>query len=213
MNTYEHAMLGLTGALAANLHNRYDWKIVAAAATAAVLPDWDGLTYLISNELFAHSHRVWGHSVFTCGLAGIVFGSLDYRFDIVTRIGRQFIRFSKWAMTPERVELRRQFNLRTGLTWIGVSVLACLSQLPADIVVSGTADLPPWEVQILWPISDYGWTLPIVYWNDPGNTLIFFVGMFAMARWPNRLRLIGASTLLGIILHLSVRYMLSRSFV
>jgi len=46
MTTYEHAMLGITGALAAGLHRRYGWQIVAMAGVTAVLPDWDGLSLL-----------------------------------------------------------------------------------------------------------------------------------------------------------------------
>jgi hypothetical protein len=46
MTVYEHAMLGINGALAAGLAPRYGWPIVAMAGAAAVLPDLDGLTIL-----------------------------------------------------------------------------------------------------------------------------------------------------------------------
>ena len=39
-------MLGASLALAARLQSRHGWRIVAMAAVAAVLPDWDGLTIL-----------------------------------------------------------------------------------------------------------------------------------------------------------------------
>ena len=47
MTFYEHAMLGATLALVAGLQRRHGWRIVAMAAVAAVLPDWDGLTIVL----------------------------------------------------------------------------------------------------------------------------------------------------------------------
>ena len=51
MTSYEHAMLGIDGALALGLHRRYGWQIVAAAGCVAVLPDWDGLSICLWREL------------------------------------------------------------------------------------------------------------------------------------------------------------------
>jgi hypothetical protein len=47
MTFYEHAMIGIDGALAVGLNRCYGWRIVALAGFAAVLPDWDGLTLML----------------------------------------------------------------------------------------------------------------------------------------------------------------------
>lgn len=44
MTTFEHAMLGANGVVASGLHDRFGWRLVALAAIAAIVPDWDGLT-------------------------------------------------------------------------------------------------------------------------------------------------------------------------
>jgi hypothetical protein len=59
VTTFEHAMLGINGALAAGLHGRYEWRVAALAGMAAIAPDWNGLTILGGVELFDHAHRAW----------------------------------------------------------------------------------------------------------------------------------------------------------
>ena len=70
MTSFEHAMVGITGAVAANLHRRHGWPIVALAGFAAMLPDWDGLTILCGIHCYAAAHRVWGHNLLVAGLVG-----------------------------------------------------------------------------------------------------------------------------------------------
>lgn len=51
MTVYEHAMIGINGALAMGLQRRHGWQIIALAGFAAVLPDLDGLTLLLGPSL------------------------------------------------------------------------------------------------------------------------------------------------------------------
>ena len=46
MTVYEHAMAGVSLALAAGLHRRHGWGIAAPVGVAAALPDWDRLPSL-----------------------------------------------------------------------------------------------------------------------------------------------------------------------
>ena len=110
MTTYEHVMLGVNGALATGLHHRYHWKIVALAGIAAALPDWDGLTWFISNEAFGQGHRVWGHNILACLMIGVLFGLLDYRFDLVTRAARRIRGLVRLAVPDEAMRIRQEFH-------------------------------------------------------------------------------------------------------
>ena len=47
MTTFEHAMVGVNGALAAGLTRRCGWKVASMAGLVAVSPDWDGLTLIL----------------------------------------------------------------------------------------------------------------------------------------------------------------------
>jgi hypothetical protein len=47
MTFFEHAMVGINGAMAADLHRRHGWPLVALAGFSAILPDWDGLTIFL----------------------------------------------------------------------------------------------------------------------------------------------------------------------
>lgn len=102
--------------------------------------------------------------------------------------------------------------LPSGLVvWILVAIVATLSHLPADIVVSGTGEdaivsgtqgLPDWEVKLLWPFSDRGWVFPLIHWGNPGVTIVFAVSMFAMAYWKPRVQAIASATLLAVAAYL-----------
>lgn len=205
MTTYEHAMLGITGVLAAGLNRRYGWRMVAIAAAAAVSPDWDGLTLVAGPAAFAASHRLWGHNVWACVLTGILIGCLDYRFDAVTRCGRFFARMLNVTMPGEPPRIREAWSLGGLAVWVGVAVLAALSHLAADLVFSGTAALPDWQLQLWWPVSSAGYVFPLVPWGDAGVSVIFAAGMFAMWKWPGRLQAIAAVTLTAVVLYVSVR--------
>ncbi|MFZ1936070.1 MAG: hypothetical protein WCB27_09895 [Thermoguttaceae bacterium] len=46
---------------------------------------------------------------------------------------------------------------------------------------------------------------PLVRWGDVGATLIFAASMFAMLRWPARLRTIAAASLLAVAAYMAFR--------
>jgi hypothetical protein len=90
-------------------------------------------------------------------------------------------------------------------TWILVAIVAALSQLPVDMVISGAATLSDWELRPFWPFSNVAWVFPMVRWGDVGITLIFVAGMFAMVRWRSRLQLIACLTLASVVFYAVVR--------
>ncbi len=205
MTTFEHAMIGINGAMAAGLQRRHGWKIVALAGVAAISPDWDGLTILAGMSTFNHAHRVWGHNFLVTVLLSACCAALDYRFDLTTRATRFALRVIKPAqpLPTLRTAPERQFN--GWLLWPIVGVLAALSHLPADLVYSGGYGLPDWELKLLWPFSNQGFVYPMIPWGDPGVTLIFVAGMFAVVRWPQRIQ-----GLAGISLALMIAYVVIR---
>jgi hypothetical protein len=205
LTTFEHAMLGMNGALAVGLHRQYRWQVVALAGVAAVSPDWDGLTLLFSTSVFATAHRVWGHNVLACTLIGLAIGSLDYRFDLVTHSGRFAAKLFRVQVADENLTIRDRFSKQGLMVWILVAIVAAMSQLPADMVVSGTATLPDWELKLLWPFSDRGWVFPLVPWGDVGCTLLFVAGMFAMLKWRSRVQSIAIATLTCMVLYIALR--------
>jgi len=204
-------MLGVNGALAAGLHQRYGWQVVAVAGLAAVSPDWDGLTLIFGSTAFAEGHRVWGHNLMACVLVGILIGILDYQLDLVTRGGRVLIKCLRLRVQTE-LNVRADRSARHQIVWIFVAVIAALSQLPADMLVSGTDTLPDWEVKLLWPFSDRGWVYPMVPWGDVGISLIFIAGMFATIKWRSKTRLIACLTLGCVAAYIVLRGSASQLF-
>src|SRR5438270_12352734 len=69
-------MFGANLALLAGVRRRHGWGIVAAAAAAAALPDWDGVSLLFGPTAYATAHRVWGHNLLAAGLGGVAVGVL-----------------------------------------------------------------------------------------------------------------------------------------
>ena len=205
MTSFEHVMLGVNGTVAAGLHERHGWKIVAIAGVAAASPDLDGVTWLISNEAFSIGHRVWGHNVLTCLLLGILIGVLDYRFDFVTRVGRHVTRILRLRVAEYSVVARERWDGRSQRIWVLVAIVATFSQLPADLAVSGTKTLPIWGLKLLWPFSDAEWSFQMVTYNDPGAIFVFIAGMFAMTKWTARSKQIARVTLLLVATYLWFR--------
>ena len=198
-------MLGINGVLASGWNGKYGWQLAAVAGVAAVMPDWDGLPILFSVQRFNESHRVWGHNLLACLVLGLVIGGLDYRWDLVTRVARRLARWGRVQIADSQLAVRREFTW-TGLqVWLLTAVLAALSQLPADLVVSGTATLTDWELQLFWPWSDRGYVFPLVRWGDVTISVVFTVGMFAMLRWPARTQHIAGCTLAGVLAYIVVR--------
>ncbi|OHB84669.1 MAG: hypothetical protein A2V98_21640 [Planctomycetes bacterium RBG_16_64_12] len=208
MTTYEHAMLGVTGTLAAGLDRRYGWQIVALGGFVAVLPDWDGLSILCGAAVFDHLHRSLGHNLLVCTLLGAVVAALDYRFSLALRVKGYFGRYVRALAPQESSPKRSVFHAYELSVWVVTGVLASLSHLAADLVFSGHPVFSDWGLRLLWPFSDRVWGYPLVSWGDPGVTLIFVGGMFAMIRWPRRLQLVSGLTLTTVLGYVSIRAVL-----
>ena len=205
MTTFEHAMLGINGALAAGLHRRYEWRVAALAGLAAITPDWDGLTILGGVQLFDHAHRAWGHSFLSCVILACVVAGLDFRFDLVGYGERLLC----WVLrTPSKATLTRpNRNYKRLIVWILVAIVATMSHLAADLVYSGTSELADWHLQLLWPFSSQGFVFPMVHWGDAGVTIIFVISMFAMVRRRGSIQPIALITLLLVVMYIVIRGM------
>jgi hypothetical protein len=206
MTVFEHAMVGVTGAIAAGQHRRFGWPIVAATGVAAVLPDWDGVSILFGGAAFDRAHRVWGHNLLVAGLSGaavMVCLRLFFPFEIFSKV--------KSRRDPGADEL--PFCEPTGpcqvWPWVVMGLFAALSHLAADLVYSGHDILSDWGIQLLWPFSDYSFAYPMVPWGDVGATLIFVVTMFAMVRWPSRAQILAAIGLVSVVSYITIRGLLS----
>lgn len=205
MTTIEHALLGVNGVFASGLHRRYGWPLAAMAGLAAVSPDWDGLTLALGPTLFDRAHRVWGHNFLMCAVSGVIIGGLDYRYDIVTRLAGLVRRLVRVEIDDGLLQIRRRRTAGGYAVWIVVALVATLSHLAADLVVSGTATLGDWELQLLWPFSTQSWIYPHVPWGDPGITIVFVIGMLALYRYPRRSQFIAGLTLLGVAGYIILR--------
>lgn len=208
MTSFEHAMIGVNGALAVGLHRRHGWQICGIAGMAAASPDWDGLTILFSSAAYAEGHRVWGHNLLACAGLAILLALIDYRFDLMTRWGRMLCKVLRSSVPPRYLEVRAEFPPRGYLLWITVAILAAFTHLPADAAVSGSATLAEWKIQPLWPMSDVKWGFSAVYWGDVGVTVIFAVSMFAMVKWRSRVQLLAAITLSCVVGYIALRAVL-----
>lgn len=206
MTTFEHAMLGINGALAGGLHHRNTWRIAAFAGLAAISPDWDALTIVGGMQLFDHAHRVWGHSLLSVVVAASVLAALDFRYDLVGLGERMLCRLLR---TPSKaLAARPDRDWKRFVTWFVVAFLAMMSHLATDLVYSGTAELAHWHLQLLWPFSSRGFVYPMVHWGDVGVTIIFVISMFAMVRRREWIQPIAAITLALVLVYIVVRGML-----
>jgi membrane-bound metal-dependent hydrolase YbcI (DUF457 family) len=205
MTIYEHATVGIDGALAAGLQRRHGWQIIALAGVAATLPDCDGLSILLGFHYYAEAHRLWAHNLLVTGLLAAVVSAAIYGWDALTRIQRWLAKhwktFSTGGVRAERPP-RRAGEL---CLWVAVGVLAAYTHLGIDILYSAGKDLGIWGVSIFWPFSDTSYAYPMVSWGDIGATVILAVGMFAMVRWPKRIQAIAAGSLLAVAVYIVVR--------
>jgi len=204
MTIFEHAMVGIDGALAAGLLRRHGWPIIAMAGFMAMLPDWDGLTILLGPSCYAEGHRVWGHNLLVAGLLAMLVSGLAYRFDGPIRIQQWIGRH--WRVLELRGDVTCVSRCTSGWgLWLAVGVLAAYSHLLADMVFSAGRNMPVWGVPLGWPLSAVAWAYPMVLWGDIGATIIFIAGIFAMYRWRAWTRAIAACTLGLVIGYVAVR--------
>lgn len=213
MTTYEHAMVGVTGLMSTGLHRKYDWQLVLLAGIAAISPDWDALPWLVNKDLFELGHRVWGHNIFVALLVGALIAWTDYQFEWTTKLGHSFQkRFPK--MLPQKRSETTSIDpqnspIRSGKVWMTVCLLAALSHLLADLTVSGlgggTEELEGhWELQLLWPLTDQGWIFPLIRWGDPTPTILFALGMLALAKSPQNTPTLARLTLLSVCTYMGI---------
>jgi hypothetical protein len=205
MTSFEHALVGVDAALAAGLDRRFSWPIVAFAAVASVLPDWDGLTLFLGASMFADAHRVWGHNLLVAGLLGAVTAVLVYQGDVLPRIHRRLAR--RWPMlsTDTLTETTPKHSTGQLLAWIATGVIAAYVHLLADLVFSANSQLPVWGLPLLWPWNHTAWAYPLVPWGDIGTSVVLAAGMFAMVRYPKRRSIIAIGALAAVVLYIAVR--------
>lgn len=213
MTSYEHLMLGVTGSLAAGLHRRYGWPIVAMAGIAALVPDWDGLSLVFGAAAFDLGHRTWGHSLWAAALVGAVVAACEYRFGGLERAGRWLLKkFPLHRGQAEPAEEPQPVSRGSLGVWLLVGVLAAWSHLAADLVFSGNRSLPEWGIRLFWPWSSQAWSYPRVPWGDAGVTIVFVAGMFALVRWPRYRQATAILTLLAVAAYVVLRVPLGGSF-
>jgi membrane-bound metal-dependent hydrolase YbcI (DUF457 family) len=181
---YDHALLGAAAAIAAGACRRHGWPLVATAAVAAMLPDWDDLSTLLGPDVRRTVHRVWGHNLLVAmpaaGLLGAV-GYLCYR----SARGRRPV---------------------SGLAaWVAVAMLAALSHLLADVVYSKEPAAASWPVAFFWPFSRRGWAVPVLTTADHVGTAVLAVGLLAGLRWPAYSRLLAGLTLAAVAGYVGLR--------
>jgi hypothetical protein len=87
--------------------------------------------------------------------------------------------------------------------WILVGVLAAYSHLLMDIACSANRDLPVWGVPLLWPFARGEWAYPLLPWGNPGATIIFAMGMFAMVAWRNWVQPIAWASLIAVAAYMA----------
>ena len=212
MTTFEHAMLGVNGALAFGLHRKYGWRVVALAGMAAVAPDWYGIPMLFDMQRFESGHRVWGHNLLSCTLMGILLAATDLRLNVAGWIVRQFAKLAPSNQKPSNEKPPEdsaaadganedqiiEFRLPTPtFIWISVAIFGALSQIPADIVVSGGKGLTDWALRPFWPFATTEFVYPLIPWGNIGVTLIFSFAMIAHASRP---RLVQPIAILALVL-------------
>ncbi len=184
MTTFEHAMMGVNGALALGLQRRHGWQVVAWAGFASQLPDFDGLTILLGKSLFADGHRLWCHNLLVAGALAAAVGAIFYYFRVADTV--QYSLAKRWqAFDILLQQADSPINSRKEmLIWMAVGAAAAYGHLAADAFVSIGRNLPVWGVPFLWPFSRVSFAYPLVPWGDAGVTVILVAFMFAMLRWP-----------------------------
>jgi membrane-bound metal-dependent hydrolase YbcI (DUF457 family) len=193
MTYYDHAMLGASLALAAGAHSRHGWAIVAVAALAGMLPDWDALSKHVDPDAYRSVHRSWGHNLLTAPLAGGLLGAAGF---LVTRSAR-----ARW-----RPALRdRQRPPHALAVWVSLGVLSALLHLAMDVLYCGCERSPDWPVGLLWPFTARGAALPLVPFTDRGATAILAAGLLLAGCWRPGTRLSACLTLLAVACYVALR--------
>jgi membrane-bound metal-dependent hydrolase YbcI (DUF457 family) len=208
MTIFEHALIGVNGTLALGLGKRFGWPIVAWAAVASVLPDWDGVCLLLGTSYYGLGHRIWGHNLLITAILTCIVGSAVYGFDLLQMIQRGIAHH--WIAWREiKCDTvsgdEKQSNSGGWWLWMMVGIAASYCHLLADIVFSAGKNLPIWGVPLLWPFSGKETAYPLIPWGDLGVTLILAGSMFVMLRFPQKIRLIALGSLFLVVIYAIVR--------
>jgi membrane-bound metal-dependent hydrolase YbcI (DUF457 family) len=206
MTIYEHTMFGVNGALAAGLHRRYGWQIVALAGLASLVPDADGLTLLIGPRYYAEGHRIWTHNLLVAGITAAILAAVAYESDFFSKIYQWLKKRLEKKPNDEQGKIPPdKKRMSTLLAWMAVGILSTYAHLLMDVFFSGGRDLPVWGVPVFWPFSHTAYAYSMVPWGDVGATLIFIVSMFAMLHWKKRVQSIAAVSLLAVAAYIILR--------
>jgi hypothetical protein len=201
MTIFEHPMLGANLALLGGVLRRHGWGLVATAAVAAAIPDWDGLSLVFGPEAYAGVHRVWGHNLLAASFGGALVGVLGLLAARSIRVRAMLPRPSATMAAPPKA------GVLAACVWIAVAVIAGLSHLAADIVFNGGTGLSAWPVPLLWPLTRRGFAVAIVPAGDISVTVLFVCEMFLLYRFPGRAQSIAALTLAVGSAYLLVRWL------
>jgi hypothetical protein len=143
---------------------------------------------------------VWGHNLLVAGIGGAIVGGIGLLAARSLRVRTLLTRL------PAAVPPAPPGTALTAVVWVVIGTLAGLSHLPADIVFNGGTGLTAWPVPLLWPFSRQSWAVPIVPAGDIAVTLFFVAEMFALYRWPGRVRAIATLTLAAVSAYLLARW-------
>ena len=204
MTVYEHAMVGVNGAVAIGLHRWAGWRLVALAGICATLPDWDGLTILLGGGYYAQGHRIWGHNLLVSALSAALLSVVLYRFDGLGAVRRWIA--SRWSGVPGEPQASScEPSWRRCGVWVAVAVAASFSHLAFDTAYSTGRNLSDWGVPLGWPFTERVWIFRSAPWGDVGATVILAAAMFAMLRWPLRSQWVAAGSLALVIGYVLLR--------
>ena len=196
MTTYEHAMLGLTLALAAGAHRRHGWALPVTAAVAAALPDWDAVTIFFGPEAYATGHRTWGHNLLCAGSLGALTGALGFLCYASVR-GRR----AAFPLPDGDRPVRPPLTARDFVGWVLMGLLAGLSHLLVDAVY-------PWPIPLLWPFDESRWGVAVLEWGDLPPILLFLGEMFALYYHPREAQVIAWMTMIVLSAYIVLRWWL-----
>jgi membrane-bound metal-dependent hydrolase YbcI (DUF457 family) len=198
MTTYEHAMLGLTLALAVGAQRRHGWALPATAAVAAALPDWDVVSLFFGADAYRTIHRTWGHNLLCAGLLGALTGGLGYCCYLSVRLRRRLHQF----LVRDDVKTNGSalpYKTLDLLVWVMLCIMAGLFHLLADL-------LYPWPIPLLWPFDERRWVFPILPWADMPPILLLLGEMFTLYYHPRYAQLIAWLTLFILTGYVAVRW-------
>lgn len=191
MEYHDHAMVGGTLAVAVGAQRRHGWPVIALAALAGMVPDWDALAKHFSPETYQAGHRVWGHNLFAVTLAGLLMGGLGFLMH------QSLSRSRPPSLPPERCG-----------PWLALGVAILWTHPFLDILYCGLGREAEWPVGLFWPITSEGVGWPLVSWEDRGATVILALGLIIIVVSRNYRQAAAAFSLGILFIYITVRGMI-----